>query len=172
MKFPLCIFASITLMLAGMAAAGAPSLKECPKEVLKLLQGDVRRAFLNVTFTVTDQSSEDAKIAELVSKAFGGPYLTFDSNDKDNEYQVSITDGEGDKKRTISFLYNRSKIGWVMAGVLLGAFPVGSEDKHDGWRDITTREPMKGPGSPDWMRTYRYTNGLYSLIKHSVESGG
>jgi len=163
------IFLVISLLNA-VAENAAPRLMNCPPEILKILRGDLRRAFLNVTFTAKNEKEERAKLDKLMEKTFGGPFLTFDRNDKDKEYQVCVVDGEGDKKTSYSFLYNQTLWGWQLEARLEGVWPVGSSKKYEGWRDITTRE-TKMPGV-DLMRTFRRTKKGWVKISEDVMSGG
>lgn len=158
----------------GASRENAPRIKDCPAEVLRLLRADLRRAFLNVTFTASSQGEEDEKLSAILARCRGGAYGSYDADDGDNELQVTASDGKGDKKKFVTFIYNQTaQGGWELAAVLLGTFPVGAPSlKHDGWRDITTREPVLGQPSTDLMRTYRRKNGVYTQISESVESGG
>jgi len=168
LTFSLLAFASILF-----AKGDSIKLQDCPKAIQKQLRADVRRAFLNVTFTAKTQEEEVQKIDAILAKAFGGAYLTFDPDEKDNEYQVHVSDGAGDAKKSYSFLYNQSGKKWILEARLEGLFPVGSPTKHDGWRDIVTQEHIAGtPPDHTLMRTYRHTRDGYVKIKEVTESGG
>ncbi|MGI8602652.1 MAG: hypothetical protein ACR2OZ_06585 [Verrucomicrobiales bacterium] len=158
------IFLSVLVSLA--------SARDFPKQIRDQLRGDIRRAFLNITFSASTQKEEDQKVNRLIAHAFGGGYFTVDEDDADIEFQVTVTDGAGMQKRSVSFVYNQSENGWVLLAALPGGAPIGSPAKHHGWRDIHTRERIFDRPSEILVRTYRYINGAYVKIGESVDSGG